>query len=120
MNEINQSIATQLSLFSNKQVGTGLKTSIIVSLARYHKYNLDSPQVSQTLANAINDYKDYDEKLWYLLVKTNIEDFNNQNAATKLQDMINNAQDETVKNNLIRLNKNVRKILDATTTSNLN
>jgi len=107
--EINKSIATQLNLFSNKQVDADLEKNIIVAWARYHKYKLDPPQVSQTIANAVDNYKDYNEKLWHILIKTNIEDFGVQSASNKLQDMINAAKDKTLKNRLIRLNKKVQK-----------
>jgi len=109
LSEINKSIAAQLNLFSNQQVDNSLKTEIIVVWARYHEYDLDSPEVSQTLANAVNNYKQYNEKVWHILLKTNIEVFDNQNATTKLQDIINNVQDETVKKHLIRLNKKLNK-----------
>lgn len=96
--EVNKSITTQLNLFSKKQVNASLKTSIIVALARYHEYHLDPPQVSQALANAINNYKNYNKGLWYLLARTNVIVFGNKNAGIKLQEMIN--EDEGFKKRL--------------------
>ena len=107
--EINNSIMTQMSLFSNKATDPAIQESIIVVWARYHESDLAPPQVSQTLANAVEDYKDYDESLWKLLVKTNIESFGNRTAETKLQDMINDANDKTNKEHLIYLNKELEK-----------
>ena len=96
--EINKAITKQLSLLSRKQVDASIKTSIIVAFARYHECHLDPPQVSQALANAINDYKNYDKELWYLLARTNVIVFGNQNAGIKLQEMID--EDEGLKKRL--------------------
>jgi hypothetical protein len=107
--EINKSIATQLSLFSGQQVDNSLKTQIVVAWGRYREYNLAPPEVSQTLANAVNNYKQYDEKLWQLLVRTNIEHFGNQGASVKLQGMIDEAKDETVKTHLADFKRELDK-----------
>jgi hypothetical protein len=99
--EINRSIKAQISMFSDKSTDPAIQESIIVSWARYHKHNLTPPQVSQTLAEAVDNYKNYDERLWKLLVRTNIRSFANRAAEAKLQNMIDEAKDETNKRSLI-------------------
>jgi hypothetical protein len=102
-------IDEQVVLLSNRTTPTTSKAEIIVAWRKFHEYYLDTITVKQELAKAVDDYMQHDEKIWHLLFKTNIEDFNNPNAMIKLQGSINNAQDDTVKRHLMRLNKKLNK-----------
>ena len=105
MAEIERAISTQLTLFGEKETDNEVKTSIIVSWGRYHKYKLDTPAVPEALATALDDYRNYDEKLWYLLVRGNAKDFGNQTSRLELQTMISDAKDKREKERLARLKK---------------
>jgi hypothetical protein len=66
--EISRAITTQISMFSNKTTDPAIQESIIVVWARYNESNLAPLQVQQTLSNAVDNYKDYDERLWKLII----------------------------------------------------
>ncbi|MDD5327668.1 MAG: hypothetical protein PHY02_07635 [Phycisphaerae bacterium] len=107
--EVRKSINSELELFSDSQVDIKLQQAIIVSFDRYHQYGLDTSEVKTALVNALDNYKRYDEKLWNLLIKTNVESFGNRNASGKLQDMIDEAKDKTNKEHLTYFQRELEK-----------
>jgi len=107
--EIGHALSIQLALFEKAETTTDVKISIIVAWARYEKYKLATPQVAEALNAAVSNYTDYDERLWYLLLKTRIEDFGGEVDRAKFEAMISDTQDEAQKKRLTRLQKRLKK-----------
>jgi len=104
-----QSIQSQLAIFSEDNISTELRGKLIATLAELRGYD-STGRIKQAMSDALKNYKNYDEKLWQQLVRTNIVYFQNEEAESILHQMIDEAKNEHVrKEHLIWFKKRLDK-----------
>ncbi|MBN1795605.1 MAG: hypothetical protein JW804_02935 [Sedimentisphaerales bacterium] len=89
---IAQSIQYQLKFFAEPNMPVYLGGEVIATLAQLRGFD-ETGQIKQTMNNALKNYKNYNQKLWHQLARTNIVYFNNEEAESILENMIDEAKD---------------------------
>ncbi len=106
---IADSIQAQIALLAEPNIPVCLGRSLIGSLIELRGYD-SAGRIKQAMNNALQNYKNYDEQLWFRFARTNIIYFQNEEAESILQQMISEVKSEhEKKEHLIRLKKELDK-----------
>jgi hypothetical protein len=101
-------IESQLAFFAKPDIETKLRSNIIASLIELRGFD-DSQQIKQVLEDALQNYNNYDEKIWQQLVRVNKVYFENENSEAVLSHMLDKVQDKNEKRHLDWLGRKIDK-----------
>ncbi len=103
-------IQPQIEMFSEPNIPVDTRLNLIGSLVKLREYD-SSGRIKQAMSEALRNYKDYEERLWFYLARINVVYFDNEEEARSiLQQMIDEVKSEHEREvNLIRFKKKLDK-----------
>ena len=107
--EITAHIAKQRELFAQADLPTDLRAETIRAWCVYRRRNLGPPELRTILSDAAIRFREFDEKLWLFLIRANLGPYQNHDLRGLLDQMIDTATDKSIRKQLGRFDKELRK-----------